>query len=120
MIKELNKFDIEIDYIVRDKPVLNDVTLKEAGYIGIDKFCNVMSSGCECPGLILENADKDFIEHYEKADIIISKGQGNLEGLSGVKDNIFYLLQAKCDLIADILKVDTGDLVFVSNINHSE
>lgn len=30
-------------------------------------------------------------------DVLVSKGQGNFEGLSGCELNIFYLFLCKCD-----------------------
>jgi damage-control phosphatase, subfamily I len=55
---------------------------------------------------------------FNSADLIISKGQGNVEGLIHLNDSrIFYLLMVKCDVIADVLKLAKGSLV-VSNSFH--
>ena len=116
LIKELNKYNVEITYAVREKPILNDVTLREAKGLGIDESCNLISSGCKAPGLILEKSSNTFKKYYKNADLRISKGQGNLEGLSEVKEDIFFLLKAKCELVADLLGVEVGDLVFILNI----
>ncbi|MDD2637068.1 MAG: ARMT1-like domain-containing protein, partial [Bacteroidales bacterium] len=61
---------------------------------------------------ILEKCSPEFIEHYNNADLIISKGQGNLEGLINEKDpRIFFLLMVKCDVIAELLEVEKGSFV---------
>lgn len=112
LLKELSKYDIEITYAVRDEPVLNDITLKEAKIIGLEKYSQVISSGCSAPGMLIEQANEEFLELYNNADMILSKGQGNLEGLSEADRSIFFLLKAKCDLIADYLDVNLNDLVF--------
>ncbi|MFP3871475.1 MAG: ARMT1-like domain-containing protein, partial [Candidatus Natronoplasma sp.] len=39
------------------------------------------------------------------------KGQGNYEALSEVSANIFFLLKAKCPVIADDLGVKIGDII---------
>ncbi len=117
LIKELNKYDINLTYAVREEPVLNDATVREACELGIDRSCNLISSGCKTPGLILEKTSNEFKKLFRKADLRISKGQGNLEGLSDVEDDIFFLLKAKCDLVAEILRVDVGDLVFILKNN---
>ena len=45
-------------------------------------------------------------ELSKEADMVISKGQGNLEGLMEVKhDNIYYMLVTKCELIADRIRM---------------
>ena len=43
--------------------------------------------------------------------MILTKGQGNYESLSDENENIFFLLQAKCHLIADRIGCKVGDLV---------
>ncbi|MBM7556378.1 damage-control phosphatase ARMT1 family protein [Halanaerobacter jeridensis] len=112
LIKELKKYNVEIIYAYRDAPILNDVTIKEIKEIGIDKLADrVLSSGCQTPGTILNETTDEFRKIYNQAGIVISKGQGNFEGLSGASRSIFFLLKAKCELIASILDVEQGDLI---------
>jgi uncharacterized protein with ATP-grasp and redox domains len=51
------------------------------------------------------------MRYYDRADLIISKGQGNYETLSGEQRPIFYILKAKCPVIARDLGVNKGDTV---------
>lgn len=113
LLEELNTYEIEIVYAVREVPVLNDISEKEAIMLGLDKYAKVIKSGSKAPGMVMEEASDVFMNAYEKADIIISKGQGNLEGLSEVNKDIYFLLKAKCDLVANLLEVDVGDFVFI-------
>ncbi|MFW6279354.1 MAG: damage-control phosphatase ARMT1 family protein [Bacillota bacterium] len=115
LIKEINKFGVNVTYAVRQEPVLNDVTLREADFLGIGYEANLISSGNKTPGVILKNSSDEFKKYYREADIRISKGQGNLEGLSEEKEEIYFLLKAKCEFVADLLKVREGDLVFILN-----
>jgi len=48
---------------------------------------------------------------WKEADMIISKGQGNFETLSGEEGNIYFLLKAKCIPVARELGVEQGDLI---------
>lgn len=105
-----------IVFATRGEAVLNDVTIKDAYDIGLDKHAKIISNGYHAPSTLIDKSSKEFVEIYNKADVIISKGQGNLEGLLPHKnDNIYFLLMAKCQLIADILKVQKGDLLIASN-----
>ena len=113
LLKELNDYDIEITYAVREIPVLNDISKKEAFMLGLNEYANIIKSGSTAPGMVMEEASDVFINAYENADIIISKGQGNLEGLSEVDKEIYFLLKAKCDLVANLLDVNVGDFVFI-------
>jgi hypothetical protein len=108
LIEELNK---PVTYVVREIPVINDVTKEEARFIGIDKVAKIVSSGTTAPGTILDLCDEKFIDMFNTADLIISKGQGNYEGLSGVDRSLFFLLKAKCKIIATNIGVQENDII---------
>jgi uncharacterized protein with ATP-grasp and redox domains len=71
----------------------------------------VISSGCDAPGTVLEDCSEDFRRHFRRADLIISKGQGNYECLSGAEGPLFFLLKAKCPVVARHLGAEVGDLI---------
>lgn len=99
-------------YAVRDVPIINDATLEDAIYVGLDKIVTVISNGYDAPSTLLDKCSDEFLDIYNKADVIISKGQGNLEGLqNNTTGNIYFLLMVKCDVIAESLKVKKGDFV---------
>jgi len=86
--------------------------MKEAKAVGMNKLCKVISNGSDAPSTLLEFCSEKFLKTYKNADIIISKGQGNYEGLMDVTDKtIFFLLMAKCDPIAEMLGVEKGKMV---------
>jgi uncharacterized protein with ATP-grasp and redox domains len=101
-----------ITYVVRGKPVINDVTLKDARQCEMEKVCRVISNGFDAPSTLLECCSDEFMDAYLNADLVISKGQGNFEGLMDVGEpRIFYMLMVKCKPIADLLGVEEGDLL---------
>ena len=103
-------------YAVRGAPVINDATLDDAKYVGMDIVAEVISNGYDAPSTILENCSSEFLEVYNRADVIISKGQGNLEGLLGkTTKDVYFLLMVKCEVIADVLGVRKGDFVVKKN-----
>ena len=103
-------------YAVRGAPVINDATLEDAKYVGMDIVADVISNGYDAPSTILEHCSSEFMEVFDRADVIISKGQGNLEGLLGKTDKVVYfLLMVKCEVIADALGVKKGDFVVRRN-----
>ncbi len=114
LIEELGK---PVIFVVREIPVINDITFKEAEQIGIDKIAKVISSGTTAPGTILKRCNDDFLEKFKNADMIISKGQGNYEGLSGVNRSIFFLLKAKCPVIAGNIGVKENDIILKGKSN---
>jgi len=108
LIETINKPTV---FVVREEPVLNDVTYSDAVAAGLDKVAEIYSSGSTAPGTILRSSSREFRELFTDADMIISKGQGNYEGLSEEKQSIFFLLKAKCPVIARDIGVDTGAII---------
>ena len=108
LIEEMGK---PVTYVVRDIPVINDVTVEDAVSSGLDELTEIISSGTTAPGTILKLCNDDFLHRFNNADMIISKGQGNYEGLSNVNRSVFFLLIAKCYVIANDLKVKENDIV---------
>ncbi|MGQ1910024.1 damage-control phosphatase ARMT1 family protein [Marinifilum sp. RC60d5] len=105
-----------LTFIVRDQPIINDVTLEDANSLGMQNVCSVMSNGHDAPSTLKENCSDKFQEMFKKADVIISKGQGNYEGLLNEKrENLYFMLMAKCDLMANKLGVKKMDLVITEN-----
>src|SRR5574344_2022903 len=81
-----------VTFVVRKKPILNDSTMEDAIWTGIDKLAKVITTGDDAPGVLLDSVSEEFLNHYNSADLIISKGQGNFEGLGHITNkNIFFL-----------------------------
>jgi hypothetical protein len=111
---EANMSD-KVTYVVKGGAVLNDVTLKDAEEVGMKEVAQVITNGYDAPSTVLEKCSPEFIEHYNNADLIISKGQGNLEGLINQNDNrLFFLLMVKCDVIAELLNVEKGSFIVLN------
>ncbi|HDS09310.1 MAG TPA: DUF89 family protein [Firmicutes bacterium] len=117
LIKSLRK---PVTYVVRSGPIINDVTFEDALNSGIDKTAEIISSGMDAPGTILKLCSDSFKRLFQESDMIISKGQGNFEGLSNEQGNIFFLLKVKCDCIADELNVSTGSLILKYSLKSQE
>lgn len=101
-----------LTYVVKGAPVLNDVTILDATEVRMDAVADVISNGFDAPSTILQKSSSQFLAKYNSADLIISKGQGNLEGLLHENDHrIFFLLMVKCNLMAEVLGVQKGSFV---------
>jgi uncharacterized protein with ATP-grasp and redox domains len=102
---------VPVLYAVKGGPVLNDATLEDALEAGIEGAAHIISTGSNAPGTVLEQCSMEFREVYEGAELIIAKGQANYETLSGEGPKLFFLLQAKCPVIAAHLRVPVGSIV---------
>ncbi len=106
-----------IAYSVRGGHTLNDSTIDDAIMAGIDKAAKVITTGVDMPAAHLPTCSEEFNRCFSEADLVISKGQGNLEALIDEKKNIFFLLKIKCNVIANMLdhKHKVDEIVIFKN-----
>jgi uncharacterized protein with ATP-grasp and redox domains len=108
-----DRYNIEkILFAVKGAPIINDATYEDAEYVGLNnlKGLEFMKVGVGIPGSGMARTSKEFRDILNRSDMVISKGQGNYEALSEIKE-IFFLLMAKCPVVADHLKVNVDDIV---------
>ncbi len=117
LIEEMGK---PVVYVVRENPVINDAIHQDALDAGIDAVAEIVSSGMDAPGTILNLCSEDFRKSFRSADLIISKGQGNYEGLSDSDRLVFFLLKAKCPVVAGDIGVEQGSLILMKAKNFEE
>jgi len=103
----------KITYVVRGKPIINDITLTDAIETGMNDLVQVIENGSGASGTILEDCSPEFIQHYNDADLIIAKGQGNYETLDREGKGIFFLLKVKCPIVAQSTNCKMGSSIIV-------
>ena len=115
-IMELAARDIEVTYVVKGGPILNDATLEDAYSARIQDVAEVVSTGVAAIGTQLDLCSPEFRSVFHESSLIISKGQGNYESLDDErKKKIFFMLRAKCQVIAESLGVAVGATVLKSS-----
>lgn len=103
---------IEVTYLTRGVPIINDITYDEALASGLDKVSKLVDSGVNTPGFVKNLVNEKTLKLYENADLIIAKGMGNYETMEGLTDRpIFFLLKVKCDVVASSLDKNVGDII---------
>ncbi|MEA3240841.1 MAG: ARMT1-like domain-containing protein [Pseudomonadota bacterium] len=103
---------LEVGFAVRGTPIINDVTIVDAEQVGMAEVAGIINSGCRAPALLEDEMSPEMADWFYHATMIIAKGQGNYEALSQSKQAIFFLLQCKCPVVADDLKVEVGSTIF--------
>lgn len=111
---------------VRGGPVLNDATIADARAAALTDLVRVIDTGSDSPGVLLDDSSPTFRATYAEADCIVSKGQGNYEGLSGHPDadnhgaaRLFFLLKVKCPPIAERTGHSVGSHLLLGR-NHTQ
>ncbi len=105
--------DKELYYGVRGAPILNDVTKVEALETGIYRWGEIISSDSSVPGTILSQVSDEFLRHFNEADLVLAKGQGNFESLVEPPRPVYHLFKVKCKPLATRLEYDLNDYVLI-------
>ena len=102
----------KISFVVKGGPIINDATLEDAVYMGLCGLSNVefLKMSNSEPGTGPERSSQTVKNWITDHDLVISKGQGNYEGLSE-HNNLFFLLMAKCPVIASDIGAEVGDVI---------
>lgn len=94
-----------VKYVVKGGPASNDATVQDALEAGLDQAAEIVTTGYDSVGIVLQHSSPEFLNLFQTAPLIILKGMGNFESLQQTDERMFFLLQAKCDAIANCLRV---------------
>ena len=104
---------LKLSVMVRGGEVLNDVTVEDAEYAGIGRVAEIISSGIGVSGTVYRMLSDEAKSALDNADVILSKGQGNYEALSGQGRHIFYSFLCKCERFTNRFGVPRLTGIFV-------
>ena len=103
---------LRITYGVRGEAIVNDVTFEDADVVGMGEICEVIGNGSGLLTTMLCRTSDAFNEAFYAADVVISKGMGNLEGLHNCdRGGIWFLLIAKCAAVARLAGAPRGSIL---------
>ncbi|GBD98834.1 hypothetical protein BMS3Abin07_00862 [bacterium BMS3Abin07] len=119
LIETLMASGMDVTAVVKGQPVLNDAVYEDAHEIGLDKICRVIDNGSDAVGTIISWCSEDFKREFSDAELVISKGQANFETLLHEEhDNLYFLFQAKCSVIAGHLGLDRGAMILARGLEY--
>ncbi len=104
---------LEVTAMVRGQEVLNDATMEEALYCGLDREARLVSNGSGVGGTVIRMLTPEVREVFDRADVILAKGQGNYECLEGCGRHVFYSFLCKCELFTSRFRVPRLTGMFV-------
>ena len=100
-----------VTYGVKGSPIINDATREDAEDAGIDRVAHIIDNGNDAPGTILDLCSALFRDLFGEVDVVIAKGQANLETLNRCNREVFFLAQVKCPVIGRDLNAQVGDWI---------
>ena len=118
LLEQLHKRfpNLEFTALVRGQEVLNDATLEDAEYAGLDQMAKLMTNGNAVAGIVYNMLPENAKRAMDEAEVILAKGQGNYETLYGQGRHIFYEFLCKCDLFVERFQVPRLTGMFVEEV----
>lgn len=108
LVEQLKNMDVHVTYVVKSAPVINDATMEDVVFSGMDKIADkVMTTGADAVGLQLKLVSPEFLKVYEQSKLIFAKGMGYAETLTEyeLKKPHFLMFRTKCQPVADYFAV---------------
>ncbi|HIJ17766.1 MAG TPA: DUF89 family protein [Thermoplasmata archaeon] len=102
VLKELKKLGARVTLVLKEEPILTDVTKMDIDGLGLEKLVDeIVEAPGFAVGIDLPSMDGDFGDMLREKDLVIAKGMANFESLSETDlAPIAYLLRTKCAPVA--------------------
>jgi hypothetical protein len=99
--------------MVRGGSVLNDATAEDAEYVGLDAVAEIITNGEAIAGTVYEMLPEKAKKVLDTSDVVLAKGQGNYESMSGQGRHVFYEFLCKCELFTTRFNVPKLTGIFI-------
>lgn len=101
----------KITVVVKGGPAINDALMEDAETAGLKNLADVIETGTDGAGIVLENCSPEFQRCFARADMVIAKGQANFESLDGCNRPVYFLFKVKCAVVARHIGRPVGSLM---------
>ncbi len=104
LVEQLKNMGLKVIYVVKGGPIINDATLEDVEFSGMDKIADKISTtGTDAVGLLKSEVSSDFMKLYNEAELVFAKGMGYAETLTEYKLSKpnFLLFRTKCVPVAN-------------------
>jgi len=106
LVQELLDRGKKVTASVKGGPALNDATMEDALLVGMDKLAGpdhkleLITTGQAAMGVDPARASDEWMAAFAAADVVIAKGQANLECLHDYGREVFFLTLSKCSHVS--------------------
>jgi uncharacterized protein with ATP-grasp and redox domains len=104
LVEQLKNMGLKVTYVVKGGPVLNDATMEDVEFSGMDKLADdVLTTGTDAVGLLKKEVSPEFLKVYDAAELVFAKGMGYAETLTEFKltKPHFLMFRTKCIPVAN-------------------
>lgn len=113
LVEQILSTGTQVTFTVKSGAVINDATMEDAAFTGLNGMVPVLETGSADIGVNWKRCSAAFVNAFESADVILAKGHGNFETCNERPENVYCLLKAKCELVANEIGCRLGDIVFL-------
>jgi uncharacterized protein with ATP-grasp and redox domains len=103
----------KVTYVVKGKAMINDATRDDIEGTELENLAEIADTGGWAHGVPKRWVSKDFLELVSESNLVISKGQANVESFPEIQREIgvetYYVIRAKCPHIAASVGSKIGD-----------
>lgn len=117
LVEHLLRYGLDITFVVKSGPIINDATMEDARAAGLPNLVQVMESGSDDIGINFATISTDMRREFDRSDVVLAKGHGNFESCDSAPYNFYFLLKAKCPVVARALNVAEGSVVLCHQPN---
>jgi uncharacterized protein with ATP-grasp and redox domains len=107
LVEQLKNMGLTVTYVVKGGPVINDATLEDVEFSGMNKLAdNITTTGTDAVGLLRKEVSPEFLKVYGAAELVFAKGMGYAETLTEYKLTKPHLLlfRTKCNPVANYFR----------------
>ncbi len=117
LLRFLKELEWHTTFVVKGKPMVNDATEDDVRGTEIEQLATIANSGAWAHGVPLRYVSQEFLQLMSDSDIVISKGQANIETVPEIQQKFgvetYYITKAKCSHISQAIGVKRGDNVIL-------
>lgn len=115
LLRFLKELEWETTFVVKGKAMINDATIEDIRGTEIEDLVTIADSGAWAHGVPIQFVSKEFLSLIKDCDLIISKGQANIETVPEIQQltgvETYYITKAKCSHISQAIGAKRGDNV---------
>ncbi|RLI55595.1 MAG: hypothetical protein DRO87_04320 [Candidatus Thorarchaeota archaeon] len=122
LVRLIRSLGWRVIYVVKGKPMINDATREDTTGTELETLADIIDTGGWAHGVPMEWVSREFLDAVRSADIVISKGQANIETFPAIQQQTgvetYYVTRAKCPHISAAIGTEAGTNVVMRRTGH--